>query len=244
MKIKLLAIFVMFILIFSCQQSVKKTDDLKIDYQLNISEKGDASYFTFKGPIRYMEADKDANDAKTGASTKGSTKFFQAYRYDVKGKNTLPDGLRGLFLFAVAPFSQLKTDNFTISKDADGSITVQYVHRGTAYFIKTDATGKISFDDKSFKKRAVGFIKGEEPQVIHKDFSEDGTAAKIDWKKVWDTSIPGGKDIAEGVKNKTGNVVADIPAKDALYYWDGTLQATFENNVLKINGVLSAMPKK
>lgn len=243
-------IFITFILLFllaiTCQQKIveKKTDDLKIDFQLNVAGSSDSSYFSFKGPIRYMEADKDTFDAKTNASSKGSTKLFQVYRYDVKGRNTLPDGLRGLFLFAVATSEQLKTDNFTINKDQDNIITIQYVHRGVAYYITTDKDGKLNFNDKSFKKRVIGYIKGEGPQVIHKDFSEDGTAAKVDWKKVWDGSIPAGKDFGPDIKVKTGSVVADVPSKDAFYYWDGTLQATFENNVLKISGVLSAMPRQ
>src|SRR5512145_1727740 len=90
--------------------------DLKIDYQVNVAAADPANYFSFIGPIRYMSADKDTLDATTGASAKGSTHFFQPYLLDVKGKQTMPSGLRGLFLFAVAAKTQRVDDNLTVTK--------------------------------------------------------------------------------------------------------------------------------
>ena len=84
--------------------------DLSVDYQVDTSGRTKTSYFSFKGPIRYMEADKDHYDAVSGASLKKSTEMFQPYRYDVKGKNALADGLRGLFLFGVAGSEQATLD--------------------------------------------------------------------------------------------------------------------------------------
>lgn len=214
--------------------------DLKIDYQVNVAAEDPANHFSFSGPIRYMAADKDTLDATTGASKLGSTHIFMPYLYDVKGKAVLPLGLRGLFLFAVAPKDQRIIDNLTVSKAADGVITVQYVHRGTAYKLVTDKNGKFTFPRGNFARRTIGFIQGSNPQVIHTDFSADGTAAKVNWAKVWDAKIPGGKEIKDGVITKTGTILDDNGVADAMYSWNGELQVTFEKNILKISGGLTA----
>jgi len=217
--------------------------DLKIDYQVNVAADDPGNYFTFTGPIRYMAAEKDTLDATTGASKLGSTHIFMPYLYDVKGKAVLPTGLRGLFLFAVAPKDQRIVDNLTVSKAADGVITVQYVHRGTAYKLVTDKNGKFTFPKGDFVRRPIGFIQGTNPQVIHTDFSADGSAAKVNWAKVWDAKIPGGKEIKAGVATKTGEITDDNGVADAMYSWNGELQVTFDKNILKISGGLTAVKR-
>lgn len=215
--------------------------DLKIDYQVNVSAADPANYFTFTGPIRYMSADKDTLDATTGASKAGSTHFFMPYLYDVKGKAALPDGLRGLFLFAVAAKTQRTDDNLTAAKAADGTITVQYCHRGTAYKLVTDKTGKFTFPKGDYVKRGVGYIQGAGPQVVAKEFSADGTAAKIDWKKVWDSKTPDGKEIKAGVAAKTTPIGDNNGVADAMFHWEGALQVSLDKNILKIAGGLTSV---
>ncbi len=217
--------------------------DLKIDYTLDLNPGSTTSYFTFTGPIRYMAVDKDHYDATTGASVKKSTELFQSYLYDVKGKNVLPNALRGLFLYSVAVAKTRDEDHLTVTKASDGTITMRYVHRGTAYELVTDNAGKLAFPNGAFRKRAIGFIVGEGPQVLHKDFSSDGTAAKTDWNKVWDSKIAGGKEIAAGNAAKTGVIGPDTAVAESMYYWEGTLQATFDKNVLKIIGGLNAIKR-
>jgi len=217
--------------------------ELKIDYQLNTAAEDAANYFSFSGPIRYMAADKDKVDAASGASKANSTELFQPYLLDVKGKTTLSSGLRGLFLFAVNPFAQVATDNLTVSKAADGVITIQFVHRGTAYKLATDAAGVLAFPLANVQRRAIGYIKGAGPQVISADFSADGTAATVDWAKVWDKAIAGGKEIAAGVPNKTGDIVSDGPAAAAMYYWVCKLQVTLDGSILKIAGGLGSVKR-
>jgi hypothetical protein len=217
--------------------------DLKIDYQVNIAADDPGNYFTFTGPIRYIAAEKDTLDATTGASKFGSTRIFMPYLYDVKGKAVLPTGLRGLFNFAVAPKDQRIVDNLTVSKAADGVITVQYVHRGTAYKLVTDKNGKFTFPKGDFVRRPIGFIQGTNPQVIHTDFSADGSAEKVNWAKVWDAKIPGGKEIKAGVATKTGEITDDNGVADAMYSWNGELQVTFDKNILKISGGLTAVKR-
>jgi hypothetical protein len=217
--------------------------DLKVDSVLDLAQSAKANYFTFAGPIRYMAVDKDHIDATTGASVKNSTELFQAYLFDVKGKNVLPNALRGLFLYSVAPAALRVDDNLAVTKAASGVITVRYVHRGTAYELVTDASGRFTFPEGQYRRRAIGFIEGEGPQVLHRDFSPDGTAAKVNWSKVWDAGVPGGKEVVAGKPAKTGPIAADTAVPESMYYWEGSLQATFEANVLKIAGGLSAVKR-
>ncbi len=215
--------------------------DLKIDFKVNVAADDPSNYFTFTGPIRYMAADKDTLDATTGASKAGSTHFFQPYLLDVKGKNTLPNGLRGLFLFAVAAKTQRTDDNLTASKAANGVITVQYIHRGTAYKLVTDSAGKFSFPKGDYLRRAVGYIQGAGPQVLGSDFAPDGKSASANWAKIWDPATPDGKVIKEGVANKTGKIADDNGVADAMFKWEGSLQVTLEGSILKIVGGLNAV---
>ena len=217
--------------------------DLKVESVLDLAQSAKANYFTFVGPIRYMTADKDHIDAATGASVKNSTELFQPYLLDVKGKNALPSGLRGLFLYSVAPAALRVDDNLTITKAAGGVITVRYVHRGTAYELVTDASGKFVFPQGPYRKRAIGFIEGEGPQVLHKDFSPDGSAAKVDWNRVWDDKVAGGKEIVAGKPAKTGAIAPDTDVAESMFYWNGSLQVTFDANVLKIVGGLNAVKR-
>jgi hypothetical protein len=190
-----------------------------------------------------MAVEMDQVDEVSGASKLGSTHLFQPYRYDVEGKNVSPDGLRGLFLFAVNPFEQVTIDNLNASKASDGAITVQYTHRGTAYRMITDTKGMLSFPAGEFEKRAIGYISGGGPQVISTDFSADGTSATVDWEKVWSSKVAGGKIVTEGVDRKTGDIVPDTAKSDSMYYFDGNLQVSLDNDVLTIEGFLTAVPR-
>ena len=169
--------------------------------------------------------------------------MFQPYIYDVVGKRTFPGGLSGLFLFAVSGVPQRTSDNLNVSKASDGTITIQYVHRGTAYKITTDRNGRLTFPAGDFQMRAIGYIQGAGPQVLSRDFSRDGTADTVNWSAVWNPNVAGGKEIASGVAAKTGNIVDDLGAADAMYQWNGALQVTFDNNILRIWGGLNAQKK-
>ncbi len=217
------------------------SEDLKVDFRLNMAE-GDVenNYISYSGNIRYMAADKDQYDAVSGASKLGTTHLFQAYLYDVEGKVTLPNGLRGLFLFAVSPYDQIVMDNLNASKASDGTITIQYVHRGTAYRMITDASGKLSFPNGKFDTRTIGYIQGAGPQVLSLDYTTDGTAATVDWDKVWDSGIAGGTIVKEGSDKKTGNIVSNNGVSD-IYRFDGTLDVALASDILTIKGALTAV---
>jgi hypothetical protein len=218
--------------------------ELKVEYQFNVANAADpGNYFSFIGPIRYMSALKDKVDATTGASKLNSTENFNAYRYDVKGKLTLPEALRGLFLYPCAPHDQAKVDDLTVSKASDGAITIHFAHRGTAYELVTDRSGKLTFPEAAGRKRAIGYIQGEGPQVISRDFSGNGKADGIDWRKVWNPGIAGGKEITAGVNARTGNIVADGADPASMFYWQGSLQLTFEGNILKVVGGMNSVKR-
>ena len=125
-----------------------------IDYRLNTKAADEAkNYFNWTAD---KLAVKDKYDAKatrdhdgtpqTGASVGSSTEQFNAVRYDKDNKKTMPVTLRGLFLFAVDTWAQFQNDNVEVITNADKSLTIRYFHRGTAYYIKTDAKGIIDVE--------------------------------------------------------------------------------------------------
>jgi hypothetical protein len=116
--------------------------------------------------------------------------------------------------------------------------TMEYVHRGVAYRIRTDENGNISFPRGSYVMRTIGYIKDRDPQVISTDFSVNRTAAFVDWKKVWDPGTPSGRTVTPGEEAKTGPIQNDYGDMMAMFNWDGTLQVHFERSILTINGTL------
>jgi len=232
-------VFVLFVLVGASLIA----QDLTIDFQLN-TRRADPrnNFFPFEGPIRYMAADRDQVDTTTGASRQMSTEKFQPYRYDVLGKNAFPDTLRDLFLYGVNMYDAMEADAFDISEDG-GVITINYSHRGTAYQVITDRNGVVSLPAAQCSKRSIGYIQGGGPQVISTDFSSNGTAARIDWDKVWDSSVPGGKIVTAGVDRRTGDIVADVAKSDSMYYWEGELQFEWRRNILTVTGGLDAVAR-
>ena len=130
-----------------------------------------------------MAAD-DSYDATSGASALGSTHLFMMYLYDVEAKETMSSGLRGLFLYGVNGAAVTANDKLQASKNSDGSIVIQYVHRGTAYRFTTDKNGVLSLPDGKMESRKIGT-----PQEIEAGFSSDGTAMGVDYEKVWSSDI-------------------------------------------------------
>jgi len=217
--------------------------DLKIDYQFNTTANDPANYLSFSGPQRFGTANKDAYDAVSGASKQKSTALFStAYQTDIAGKAAFPAAARCVLLYPVQyPQGRLE-DNLTVTKAGSGVITIQFSHRGTAYRIITDAQGILTFPKANCAMRVIGYIVGEGPQVISKDFSTDGTAAKIDWAKVWNANTPSGNAITgpnAPAGAKTGPFVNDVETS-SIFHFAGPLQFTYDGKILKINGTLKA----
>jgi hypothetical protein len=213
--------------------------NLTIDYQFNVAAKDAGNYLTYSGPLRLVTVNKDALDAVSGASKQRATAMFSAYQTDITGKAAFPAAVRGLLLYPVAPEPTKTEDALSVTKAAGGVITVQFVHRGVAYRVVTDAQGRVTFPKGNYATRTIGYIQGAGPQVISTDFSSDGTAAKIDWAKVWDTKIPAGKAVQGSTTAKTGALTNDWE-DSSRFQWSGPLQFTFDRNILKIAGQLKA----
>ena len=218
-----------------------QTPDFRVELQLNVARQDyDNNYLSFIGPIRYISTQRDQFDATTGASKNGSTALFQPYNVDVMNRKAFPAGLRGLFLFAVANDATRVADAFVASRAADGVITINYVHRGTAYQLVTDRQGRLRFDTPgTFKMRTVGFIQGAGPQIISSDFSRDGTAAGIDYARVWDPNVRSNQVIRQGVNTRTGPVAEDKAADDAMFSYTGSLDVILQGDLLRIAGGLN-----
>jgi hypothetical protein len=224
--------------------------ELKIDFQYNLTGADAGNYFLFSGPVRYMDSGavryektdgKDSvgsPDATSHASKYHSTEFFNHYQYDFAGKKVIPAGLRGFFLFAVAIDGQRTLDDVKVLKNTDGSLTVRYVHRGSAYEFSTDKDGMIAFPTMGFKMRQIGHT----DNTIHPDFSSTGKPAGVDWAKVWNASIVEGKPVGT-TPSKTGKVAPDMPDPAAAIGYQGALKMTFDGKVAKIAGTLQIVKK-
>ncbi len=211
--------------------------DLTIQMQVNTTAKDyTGNYLTFKGAVNSVEKDQYVPvDATSGASKLLSTEVFNAYRFDVKGKATMPGSLRSLLLYAVADDGTRTGDDLTVSKAASGVITIRFVHRGTAYEIVTNTAGKLPLPTTAVKMRKIG----DTSNAIHSDFSSNGKPSGVDWKKVWDTSIADGKTVGS---TTTGKVGSDVATSD-MFVWQGDYQFAFDGKILRLFAALDAVKK-
>ncbi len=224
--------------------------ELKIEYRFNVTGPDAGNYFYFAGPTRYMDSGqsrysgtdgKDSlgnPDATSHASKYHSTEIFNHYQYDIFGNTVIPGGLRGLFLFAVAPTNQAVIDALSVTKLADGSIQIRYIHRGTAYEIVTAKDGTLDMAKIAVKQRVIGHT----DNTIHTDFSTSGKVADVNWNKVWDASIPDGKQVGTTTA-KTGKIVTDVPSPNAIFGYTGILQFAFDGKILTITGTLTIVKR-
>lgn len=221
--------------------------DLSVDARFDLTGTDTAgSYLSFAGKLVSVDkaqVDPEKIDALSAASTQQATEMWNMYRPDVKGASTMPGGIQSLVKYAVSAIAQYKADRPAAWKNDDGSITIQYLHRGTAYRLTTDTEGRLVLPLGDYKLRKIGNppAAGEIDSVISRDFSTDGTVAGIEWDKVWDPATPDGNLIAEGSAGKTGKITDDKGASK-MYLWTGDLQVTLEGTVLTIQGDLTAEP--
>jgi hypothetical protein len=223
--------------IFLGSGALLSAQDLNIDYRFDVSGRAEGNYLSYTSAIRYISADKDAFDAVSGASRQKSTSLFAPLQSDIMGRATISGGFRSLLMFPLASDAVRVEDNLHVYKEGT-VITMEYVHRGVAYRVRTDERGNISFPRGSYVMRTIGYIKGGNPQVLSADFSADGTAAGVDWRKVWDPKTPSGRPVDSGSDSLTGPVQNDYGDMMAMFNWDGTLEVAFENPILTIKGAL------
>ncbi|MDR2518513.1 MAG: hypothetical protein LBD13_03755 [Spirochaetaceae bacterium] len=217
--------------------------ELVISYRYNTAGPDSGNYLSFRSPLRYIAVEKDTFDSASGASKFKSTALFSPIQTDIMGKATFPSGFRGLLLYPVSSYETCIEDNLQAVKSSNGVITVMYAHRGTAYRISTDKSGRIGFPRGAFLMRTIGYIEGHNPQVIARTFSSTGGARDIDWNKVWDSRVSGGMEVAPGAPARTGTIQNDYGDLTALFNWDGILQLTYEEPILTITGTLKSVKR-
>jgi hypothetical protein len=204
----------------------------KIDYRMNVAGPDNGNYFNWSAGSANV---KDAFDPSapgengtTGASkAKSTSRFDAAVTYDIPSnaaKHTgyaLPSGLRGLFLYPVA--SDATRVNDTLFVTANGKeLTIRYVHRDSAYEIKTDAAGKLDVTTACKIARGVCSTEDQYSFTLKPEFSKTGSASSnmgdFDWEKAVFTP--------------------DTFSENATRHYTGALNAGLANNILTIKGSL------
>lgn len=202
--------------------SCAKEDALVIDYKMNVASPAyEANYFnwSFEG-----EKVEDKYDAVSQASLKGSTAKFNSVRYAgaiAEKKLTMPQALRGLFLYAIADWSLVEGDALHV-EESNGVITVRYAHHGKAYELVTDNNG--NFDVLKDAKIATNFAdKNDDGEYVIKDeyLMEGGDALSM-----------------RDLNYSSLNFNPDKYTSDAGHHFEGSLKFSFKDNFLHISGKL------
>lgn len=198
--------------------------DVRIDFSFNTETEDADNYLSWSLGNKVV---KDAYDAESGASIAGSTYGFDVVRYDSEvTKNTaLAAGIRNLLLFPVSPFGIARGDNFNIDDTKQGLI-IRFVHRGTAYELRTDKKGNL--DVISGVRSARGLAENIGGKFILKEeFRKDGTdgtkGSDLDWDKI--------------------SLVPDTRAVTASRWYEGTLRAKYRKGILSMKGSLKEVTR-
>jgi hypothetical protein len=210
-----------------------------IDYQENVAQAATDNYFSWTTPKATVP--KDTFDAATSASKfKSTTRFDLLVTFDTPQNApkytgyALPASLRGLLLFPVAPDSVRAADNLTVTANGK-ALVIRYVHRDTAYEIKTDAEGNIDPLTSCFAVRGIAKPNADDPEAatafaIQPEWTTSGqvseNGADFDWAKGEPALKP------------------DKYSDNATRHYEGKLAATFTNNVLAIKGTLNEVKAK
>lgn len=198
--------------------------DVRIDFSFNTETEDADNYLSWSLGNKVV---KDAYDAESGASIAGSTYEFDVVRYDSEvTKNTaLAAGIRNLLLFPVSPFGIARGDNFNVDDTKQGLI-IRFVHRGTAYELRTDKKGNL--DVISGVRSARGLAENIGGKFILKEeFRKDGTdgtkGSDLDWDKI--------------------SLVPDTRAVTASRWYEGTLRAKYRKGILSMKGSLKEVTR-
>lgn len=217
--------------------------DLSLDAAFDLTGKAPAKGFlTIKAATGSV--DKDTVDVVTGASKAKATALLNTNAVGPDKKLALPAGLESLFKYGVSPEKQYLADAPTASKAADGTITIQYVHRGRGYKMVSDKTGKFALPTGDYKNRIVAWLEKDGTNTVAKEYSATGKVADINWAKVWDTTVPEGTLIGK-ITDKDGKVTEVKTSKvndDAVASanpYTGFIQATLTGTVLTLKAELT-----
>lgn len=210
--------------------------DLSVEAQFDITGKDlTKSFLTVKGALGSVA--KDTVDVTTGASKAKGTEVLNLYRNGADKKSMIPGGLQSLLKYGVSPEKYFSGDLLNAVKAKDGTITIQYVHRGTAYIMVSNTKGQFVLPGAACKLRKIANLEADGSQTVSKDFSPTGKVADIVWSKVWDEKIADGNLITtvkatdgKVTEVKTGKVTVDAGASANPY--EGILQVTLTGTLM------------
>ena len=204
----------------------------KIDYRMNVAAPDTGNYFNWSAAGASVKDGFDptapGEHGATGASrAKSTSRFDLAVTYDIPANaskyqgNTIPSGFRSLLLYPVAPDSVRTVDNLTVTASGK-EVTIRYVHRDSAYEIKTDANGKLDVTTGCTVARGVCSTEDQTNFTLKPEFSKTGAAstnmADFDWSKA--TFAP------------------EVYAAAAARHYTGLVDVAFASNILTIKGSL------
>ncbi|MDR1216113.1 MAG: hypothetical protein LBK25_05475 [Treponema sp.] len=204
----------------------------KIDYRMNVAGPDNGNYFNWSAGSANVKDGFDPSapgeNGTTGASRgKSTSRFDAAVTYDIPSnaaKHTgyaLPGGLRGLFLYPVASDDTRTNDQLSVTANGK-ELTIHYIHRDSAYEIKTDTAGKLDVTTAVKVARGVCSTEDQHTFTLKPEFSKTGSASPnmgdFDWTKAVFTP--------------------DRFSDNATRHYTGSLDTDFAGNILTIKGSL------
>jgi len=199
--------------------AVVSAQNVRIDYRLNIIEADNQNYLNW---ALGRDVTRERFDVASGASVFKTTYKLDAVRWDSSDtrKTTIPVGLRGLLLFPGAPRGRAEAANLNVVTDGR-VVVIRYVHRGVAYQLTSNRSGKLDLLTGAKIARGVAENIGGEFE-IKPEFLKAGGNPKdmsyLDWSKV--------------------TLVQDTRDPEASRWYEGTLDVAFRNNILTIKGTM------
>jgi hypothetical protein len=208
------------VLVFSgCGKSAK------IDYRMNVVSQDTGNFFQWTAGGASVN---DTLDAASSASKLNSTvRFDQAVTYDIPANApkhqgyTIPVGFRSVLLYPVAPDSFRTDDDLTVTPN-NKEVTIRYIHRDSAYEIKTDANGKLDVSKGCKVAQGIATTEDQHTFTLKPEFVKaGGNAAKMadfDWSKA--------------------SLTPDVYNSGATRHYTGIVDVAFNGTILTIKGTL------
>lgn len=165
----------------------------------------------------------DSLDTVTGASKHQSTAKLDMIRYDTAAAKqpAIPVGLRGLLLYPSAPNSVPVEDNLTVA--ANGSqVTIRYVHRGVAYELKSDTSGRLNVLNGCSMAPNLADMAGNQfvlKQMYVKAGGDPKKMSSLDWSKI--------------------RLQPDTYGRTATRHYEGLLDVKYTGGILTVKGTLT-----
>jgi hypothetical protein len=194
--------------------------NVTIDYRMNINTADPAENY-LKWSFGNLNI-SDALDVTTGASKMKSTPQFDAVRYDSAATRNMaiPEGLRSLLMFPLAPRNIADDDNLQV--EANGKqVIIRYVHRGSAHEFRTDANGKLDILTGCKVSAGIAY-NNNNVFVLRSNYLKAGAdplkMTSIDWTKL--------------------RLITDTFGHSASRHYEGVLDVAYADGILTMKGTL------